>query len=58
MTDDVMCEKCVEIDEKIERYCNVRRSISDQATVDGAKKLIADLMAQKAVLHPEQKNPE
>jgi hypothetical protein len=48
-----MCEKCVEIDERIKRYRDLLRSIGDQATVDVAKKLIADLKAQKAALHPE-----
>jgi hypothetical protein len=42
-----MCEKCVEIDAKIERYRNTMRSITDQPTVDGTKALIADLEAQK-----------
>jgi hypothetical protein len=49
-----MCEKCVEIDEKIKRYRNIVRSIRDQATLDGTKALIAALEAQKAALHPEQ----
>jgi hypothetical protein len=44
----------VEIDKKIERYRNILRSIRDEATVDGAEKLIADLEAQKAALHPER----
>jgi hypothetical protein len=52
--DAEMCEKCVEIDKKIERYRNILRSIRDEATVDGAEKLIADLEAQKAALHPER----
>jgi hypothetical protein len=49
-----MCEKCVQIDQKIERYRSVVRSITDQLTVDGVKKLIAGLEAQKAALHPER----
>jgi hypothetical protein len=40
---------------KIERYRRVSSSINDQLTIDGLKKLIADLEAQKAALHPEQK---
>ena len=47
-----MCDKCIEIDEKIKRYRSIVRSITDQPTVDGAKALIADLEAQKAALHP------
>jgi hypothetical protein len=48
-----MCDKCVEHDKKIERYRRVSSSINDQLTIDGLKKLIADLEAQKAALHPE-----
>lgn len=49
-----MCEKCVEIDEKIEHYRLIKRSIMDQLTVDRAKELIAELEAQKAALHPNK----
>jgi hypothetical protein len=49
-----MCDKCVELDEKIERYRRVSSSINDQLTIDRIKELIADLQAQKATLHPEQ----
>ncbi len=48
-----MCEKCVEIDKKIEHYRLIERSILDQLTVGRAKELIAELEAQKAALHPE-----
>jgi hypothetical protein len=49
-----MCEKCIEIDRKIERYRRIQQSILDQYTVDQTKQLVADLEAQKAALHPEQ----
>jgi hypothetical protein len=49
-----VCEKCVEIDKKIERYRRIQQSILDQLTVDRAKELIADLETQKAALHPER----
>jgi hypothetical protein len=29
-----MCEKCVEIDDRIKRYRNILRTIDDGATVD------------------------
>jgi hypothetical protein len=48
-----MCEKCVEIDKNIERYRRIQRTIVDQVTVDRIKELIAELVAQKAALHPE-----
>jgi hypothetical protein len=49
-----MCEKCVEVDNAIERYRKIQRSIGDQVTVDRTKELIAELTAQKVALHPEQ----
>jgi hypothetical protein len=36
----VMCEKCVEIDEKTERCRSIASHITDQATLDGIKELI------------------
>jgi hypothetical protein len=50
-----MCEKCVEIDQKIERYRRLQQSILDQYTVDQTKQLVAELEGQKAALHPEQR---
>jgi beta-phosphoglucomutase-like phosphatase (HAD superfamily) len=49
-----MCEKCVEIDKKIERYRVMASRITDQPTLDGIKDLIEQMRAQKAVLHPEE----
>ena len=49
-----MCEKCIEVDETIERYRRIRRSVLDQAVVDRAKELIVDLEALKVALHPER----
>ena len=49
-----MCEKCVELDKKIEHYRGMIWAIGDQLTVERIKALIADLQAQKVVLHPEQ----
>ena len=42
-----MCEKCFEINKRLERCRRLLRSIDDQVTVDRAKELIADLEAQK-----------
>jgi hypothetical protein len=50
-----MCDKCEQLDKKIEHYQKLLWGISDQLTVDRIKSLIADLRAQKAALHPEQK---
>jgi hypothetical protein len=49
-----MCDKCTELDDKIEHYRRIASSINDQLTVDRIKVAIAKLEAQKAALHPEQ----
>ena len=46
-----MCDKCSTINKTIERFRQVRRSISDQLTVERARQVIAELEEQKAVLH-------
>ena len=50
-----MCDKCGELDKKIEHYRQMLMSIGDQTTVERIKVLIGDLQAEKATLHPEQK---
>jgi hypothetical protein len=49
-----MCDKCTELDGKIEHYERIAASISDQLTIDRIKELVEQLKAQKAALHPEQ----
>ena len=49
-----MCEKCVEIDKRIERYRRLLLGMTDQVTVERAQELIADLAAQKIARHSEQ----
>jgi hypothetical protein len=49
-----MCDKCVELDGKIEHYQRLSDRITDQSTLDGIKQLIARMKAQIAALHPEQ----
>jgi hypothetical protein len=48
-----MCEKCVELDDKIQHYERIRSAISDQLTVDRIRELVEQMRAQKAALHPE-----
>jgi hypothetical protein len=50
-----MCDKCTEIDKQIEHYQKIAFSLNDQLTIDRIKAAIAELEAQKAALHPEQK---
>jgi flagellar motility protein MotE (MotC chaperone) len=47
-----MCDKCVE--NKIEHYERISDSINDQLTIDRIKKLVEQMKAQKAALHPER----
>jgi hypothetical protein len=49
-----MCEKCIAIDAKIERYQNLSRWIVDQPTLDAIKRLTDELNGEKVALHPEQ----
>jgi hypothetical protein len=49
-----MCDKCVELDGKIEHYQRMASRITDQAMLDGIKELIERAKAQKAALHPEE----
>lgn len=48
-----MCEKCDEIDKTIERYRRIKEKILDEAFVERATELIAELESDKAKLHPE-----
>ena len=47
-----MCDKCVELEKKIEHYERIRSSINDQLTVDRIKELVERMRTQKAALHP------
>jgi hypothetical protein len=51
-----MCEKCKERDDRIERYQQLAKNITDERTADGIKVLVAELKAQRAVLHREEEN--
>ena len=49
-----MCDKCVEIDEKITHYKELAERILDQTVLERIDVLIAALVAIKEQLHPEQ----
>ena len=49
-----MCDKCVELDGKIEHYQRLSSTITDQRTLDGIKELVERMKAQKTALHPDQ----
>jgi hypothetical protein len=50
-----MCDKCTELDGKIEHYRRIASKITDQLTIDGINALVEKLETEKAMLHPEQK---
>jgi hypothetical protein len=50
-----MCDKCAKLDKKIEHYEKMIVSIGDRVTVERLMAMVANLRAQKAALHPEQK---
>jgi hypothetical protein len=49
-----MCDKCKPLDDRIARYRGLGQHITDERTLEGIRRLIADLEAQKKVLHPEE----
>jgi hypothetical protein len=49
-----MCEKCAEIDAKIDYYRLLALRVTDQPMLGGLNKLIERLQAERAALHPEQ----
>jgi hypothetical protein len=53
-----MCEKCKELDQKIEHYRELSQSATDQSTIDRFKELIRDLFDQKIALHTKPAGPK
>jgi hypothetical protein len=49
-----MCDKCAELDNKIEHYRSLVAKVMDPLTAERVGKLFEDMQAQKAGLHPEQ----
>ena len=47
-----MCDKCTELDKRIAHFKDLALRIMDPQTLEGARKLIEELHAQKAALHP------
>ena len=50
-----MCDKCQELDKKVERYRLIMARVIDQQFAQGIGRLIEEAEAQKLALHPEQK---
>jgi hypothetical protein len=49
-----MCEKCVEIDKRIDHYRWLATYVNDERTAMGINELIRQHEAEKLALHPEQ----
>ncbi len=50
-----MCDKCVEIDKKIDHYRWLAKYVNDERTAKGINELIQQHEAEKRRLHPEPK---
>ena len=53
-TGDAMCDKCQELQKKIDRYLRLAFSINDQPTIDQLNQVIKNLEAEKIKLHLDQ----
>ena len=49
-----MCDKCQELDKKIEHYRGLVARVTDQLTKDRVEKLIEEMQARKVAFHSEQ----
>ena len=49
-----MCEQCVQIDKKIGDYQRMASRITDRPMLDGIKRLLGEMEAQKLALHRER----
>ena len=49
-----MCDKCIQLDEKIEHYERLAGGIIDELTLQRLRELVREMRAHKAALHPEQ----
>ena len=50
-----MCDKCLELDGKIEHYRKLASAISDRLTIEAIADRIKEMEAQKMQFHPERK---
>ena len=50
-----MCEKCVELDQKIEHYRQLSSRVLDERVIEGIRFLIAKFTAEKKALHPDRR---
>jgi hypothetical protein len=48
-----MCDKCVELDEKIRHYERIRSAITDRQAIDEIRQLIEQIKARKSAFDPD-----
>jgi hypothetical protein len=53
-----MCDKCKELDQRIEQYGRLSQSVTDQPTIDRFQEVIRDLHDQKLSLHTKPAEPK
>jgi hypothetical protein len=51
-----MCDKCQQLDKKLEQYRRIVSSITDGLTISRINKAIEEAVAEKARLHLDQKD--
>jgi hypothetical protein len=49
-----MCDKCIQLDKKIEHYERLASGIADELTRERLRNSVQEMRAQKTALHPEQ----
>jgi hypothetical protein len=49
-----MCDQCIQLDKKIERYQRLASAVADELTLERLRELVREMRAQKTALHPEQ----
>jgi hypothetical protein len=49
-----MCDKCIELDKKIEHYERLVSGMVDALTLERIRELVREMTAQNAALHPDE----
>ncbi len=49
-----MCDKCIELDKKIEHHERLASGMADELTLERIRESVREMKAQKAALHPDE----
>lgn len=49
-----MCDKCIQLDKKIEHYERLASGMADELTLERLRESVREMRAQKTALHPGQ----